>query len=181
MINISALRNTVRGEQGGGQRRRRGRTTHFESLLSEFIVSSHRSLFNSHEQFQSLLRPLSALSFCSWSPPPWIIHSYIKSSFPGRVVIFQQKLNEVAAALGAPSHVLRWGPGQTLHPNTSPPSLTSEMFSSGCSGVKGRLVFHRSPNAYNPPDGGAHKWIPYSVCEAHRGGGAGRLHKTVVV
>lgn len=41
-----------------------------------------------------------------WFQPAWIIHSYIKRSFPPRrVVMFQQKLNEVD---GAASHVPRW-------------------------------------------------------------------------
>lgn len=34
--------------------------------------------------------------------------------------------------------------------------------------MKERLVFHRSPNAYNPPDESVHRQISYSSSEAQR-------------
>lgn len=78
--------------------------------------------------------------------------------------MFQQKLNEVVPVVGA--RHMPWGEVLARR-SPAPPSLTSEMVSKGCSGVKGGLVFHRSPNAYNPPDGSAHRRISYSISEAH--------------
>lgn len=91
--------------------------------------------------------------------------------------MFQQKLNEVGAPVVTCPEVRSWPDGR---PPPSSLSVTSEMFSSGCSGVKGRLVFHRSPNAHNPPDGSAHRWISYSVRGALRGGGRTKTERETI-
>lgn len=159
MINISALCNAFRGKQGGRERRKVGNQAAKEAsscviiLAGQHLADPCLNLLNSVKVYYV---PLSGRSFGSWSQPRWIIHSYIKRSFPRRVVMFQQRLNEVAPASGAPSHVLRW---------IWPDAILSSV-SNGCSGVKGGLVFHRSPNAHNPPpDGSAHRRISYSEAQ----------------
>lgn len=83
--------------------------THFASLLcvSQASCRIRRSMIECVTQCQSLLCPLSDL--CSGSQLRWIIHSYIKRSFPRRVVMFQQRSRHMPRGEALQS-------GQTLPP-----------------------------------------------------------------